>query len=365
MNHRQQIHMARAVQLARRGQYSASPNPRVGCVIERDNQVIGEGWHQWAGEGHAEVKALAAVTRAGHNARGATLYVTLEPCSHHGLTPPCAEALVNAQVAKVIYGMADPNPKVSGRGLQILRDAGIRVAGPVLEEEVGRLNPGFCKRMRDGLPRVTVKLAMSLDGRTAMASGESQWITGPAARADVQRLRAGSCAIVTGIGTVLQDDPAMRVRAPELAADRGGQQQLRQPLKVVVDSRGQLPESASIRRQPGDLLVVTAGAAVAGVDTLCLAGDAGQVDLQALLKELARRQCNEVLVEAGAELAGAFVEAGLADRLVIYMAPTLLGSSARPLLHLPFEKMAEQLKLTITDTRALGDDIRFTAAPGQ
>ena len=349
--------------MARRGRYTTSPNPRVGCVVERNGEIIGEGWHQWAGEGHAEVNALAAAERAGHNAKGAAVYVTLEPCSHHGLTPPCAEALVGAQVAKVVYGMADPNPKVSGRGLQVLRDAGIQVEGPVLEQQARDLNPGFCKRMRHGLPRVTVKLAMSLDGRTAMASGESQWITGPAARSDVQRLRAGSCAIVTGIGTVLHDDPAMTVRAAELAAERGGEQALRQPLKVVVDSCGRLPADASIRRQPGELLVVTAGAGVAGVDTLCLAGDAGRVDLPALLKELAGRQSNEVLVEAGAELAGAFVGAGLVDRLVVYMAPTLLGGRARPLLDLPFEKMAEQLKLTVTDARAVGEDIRITAVP--
>ena len=354
-----QANMARAVQLARRGHYTTSPNPRVGCVIERNGEVIGEGWHQWAGEGHAEVNALAA---AGDVA-GATAYVTLEPCSHQGLTGPCAEALVKAQVGKVIYGMEDPNPKVSGRGLQILRDAGIEVEGPVLQAECEQLNPGFCKRMREGLPRVTVKLAMSLDGRTAMASGESQWITGPAARADVQKLRAASCAIVTGISTVMHDNPAMTVRDTALAAECHGKPQIRQPLKVVVDSKGQLPAEAKIRQQPGELLVITAGPQVDGAESLALPADAGNVDLSALLQELARRQCNEVLVEAGAELAGAFVEAGLVDQLVIYMAPKLLGSQARPLLNLPFEKMAEQLQLTITDTRTVGDDIRITAVP--
>ncbi|MDM3872066.1 bifunctional diaminohydroxyphosphoribosylaminopyrimidine deaminase/5-amino-6-(5-phosphoribosylamino)uracil reductase RibD [Porticoccus sp. W117] len=359
MNTTDQIHMARAVQLARCGRYTTSPNPRVGCVIERDGVVIGEGWHQWAGEGHAEVNALAA---AG-DASGATVYVTLEPCSHQGLTGPCAEALVNANVAKVIYGMEDPNPKVAGRGLQFLRDAGIAVEGPLLEAQCQQLNPGFCKRMTSDLPRVAVKLAMSIDGRTAMASGESQWITGPAARADVQKLRASSCAIVTGIGTVLQDDPAMTVRDNDLGALRAGQQHIRQPLKVVVDSAGKLPVDATIRNQPGELLVVTAGASVSDAESIALPADSGQVDLLALLQELARRQCNEVLVEAGAELAGAFVEAGLVDQLVIYQAPTLLGSSALPLLNLPFEKMAEQLQLTITDTRTVGDDIRITAVP--
>ncbi|MGS2722813.1 bifunctional diaminohydroxyphosphoribosylaminopyrimidine deaminase/5-amino-6-(5-phosphoribosylamino)uracil reductase RibD [Porticoccus sp. GXU_MW_L64] len=358
MNAAAHTHMARAVQLARRGRYTTTPNPQVGCVIERDGVVIGEGWHQWAGEGHAEVNALAA---AG-DASGATVYVTLEPCSHRGLTGPCAQALIDAKVATVVYGMEDPNPKVAGRGLQLLRDAGITVEGPLLQAQCQQLNPGFCKRMTSGLPRVTIKLAMSLDGRTAMASGESQWITGPAARADVQKLRAASCAVVTGIGTVLHDDPAMTVRDNCLAAERNDKPVIRQPLKVVVDSRGQLPAKANIRQQPGDLLVVTAGAEVSGVNSLSLT-DSNRVDLQALLRELGRRQCNEVLVEAGAELAGAFVEAGLVDRLVIYQAPILLGSSARPLLNLPFEKMAQQMTLTIIDTRTVGSDIRITAVP--
>ena len=357
----QQCRMAQAIQLAQRGHYSTSPNPRVGCIIERDGEVIAEGWHQWAGEGHAEVNALVAAGRAGHSVKDSTVYVTLEPCSHHGLTPPCAEALVKAQVATVVYGMDDPNPKVSGCGLHVLRDAGIEVIGPVLAAEAESLNPGFCKRMRDKLPRVTVKLAMSLDGRTAMANGDSQWITGPAARADVQRLRAGSCAVVTGIGTVLHDDPAMTVRQPELAVERNGEQILRQPLKIVVDSQGRLPADANIRTQPGELMVVTAGVEVDSAETLPLPGQNGRVDLLALLHVLAERDCNEVLVEAGAELAGAFVNAGLVDQLVIYMAPGLLGSSARPLLDLPFGKMADQLKLSINDIRTVGDDIRITA----
>ncbi|MCV6605657.1 MAG: bifunctional diaminohydroxyphosphoribosylaminopyrimidine deaminase/5-amino-6-(5-phosphoribosylamino)uracil reductase RibD [Porticoccaceae bacterium] len=359
MTHTDQTYMARAIQLARRGRYSTSPNPRVGCVIVRDGQVIGEGWHQWAGEGHAEGNALAMA----YDATGATVYVTLEPCSHQGLTGPCAQALINAGTGRLVYGMEDPNPKVSGRGLQLLRDAGITVEGPVLETQCRQLNPGFCKRMLTGLPRLTVKLAMSLDGRTAMASGESQWITGPAARADVQKLRAGSCAIVTGIGTVLQDDPAMTVRDSALAVERNGKATLRQPLKVVLDSNGQLPANAAIRTQPGELLVVTSGAQVDGVEQLVFTGDGGRVNLSALLHELARRQCNEVLVEAGAELAGAFVAAGLVDELIIYQAPVLLGSNARPLLQLPLDKMAEQVKLTITDTRMVGDDIRITALP--
>lgn len=352
--------MARAIELAQRGHYTTSPNPRVGCVIEKDGEIVGEGWHQWAGEGHAEVNALKA---AGDAAEGATVYVTLEPCSHYGRTPPCAEALIKAKVAAVVYGMQDPNPQVAGRGLQMLRDAGIEVVGPVLEAEAEALNPGFCKRMRTGTPRVTVKLAMSLDGRTAMESGESKWITGPAARSDVQKLRASSCAIVTGIGTVLHDDPAMTVRAEQLNLEGAEEIVRRQPLRVVVDSKGQFPLSAQMTKVGGELLIATAGADVDGQQTIVLASDGGRIDLPALLQELATRNCNEVLVEAGAELAGAFVEAGLVDQLVIYQAPKLLGSRARPLLSLPFDTMAEQLNLQITDVRQVGDDLRITAIP--
>ncbi|UTW46674.1 bifunctional diaminohydroxyphosphoribosylaminopyrimidine deaminase/5-amino-6-(5-phosphoribosylamino)uracil reductase RibD [bacterium SCSIO 12696] len=353
--------MAQAIQLARRGLYTTSPNPRVGCLIEQDGELIGEGWHQWAGQGHAEVNALADAAGNSAAVNGATVYVTLEPCSHSGRTAPCADALIDAQVARVVYGMEDPNPSVAGRGLQRLRDAGIDVVGPLLEQQAQQLNPGFCKRMSQQLPWVTVKMASSLDGRTAMASGESQWITGAAARADVQKLRARSCAVVTGIGTVLHDDPQMTVRAVELGAQCHGQPLIRQPLKVVVDSQGQLPGAANIRQQPGELLAVTAGPQVDGVETRVMLGANGQVDLLALLQELAKRQCNEVLVEAGAELAGAFVAAGLVDQLVVYQAPCLLGSGARPLLSLPIEKMDQQHKLDIQDVRMIGEDMRITA----
>ncbi len=358
--------MARAVVLARRGWQGTSPNPRVGCVLVRDAVAVGEGWHCRAGEPHAEVYALRA---AGGRARGATAYVTLEPCSHHGRTPPCAEALVSAGVARVVYGMEDPFSAVAGRGLQRLREAGIRVDGPVLEAEVRRLNPGYIKRQQSGLPRVTVKMAMSLDGRTAMASGESQWITGPAARADVQRLRAASCAIVTGIGTVLHDDARLTVRDPALSVDSEAGPWLRQPLRVVLDRKGQLPDNAALLREPGPVLQVCAPgvAGVVGVDSWFLpADDSGAAPgraLGALLEELGRRHCNEVLVEAGPRLAGAFVAAGLVDRLVLYMAPRLLGSAARPLFELPFDTMAQSLPLAVTDWRSVGTDWRITLEP--
>jgi diaminohydroxyphosphoribosylaminopyrimidine deaminase/5-amino-6-(5-phosphoribosylamino)uracil reductase len=357
VNHQQ--FMARAIILATRGIYTTSPNPSVGCIIVKDGRIVGEGWTAPAGGPHAEINALRA---AGENSRSATAYVTLEPCSHHGKTPPCAEALVAAGIGRVVYGMTDPNPQVSGRGLQCLRSANVEVVGPVMAEQCEALCAGFCKRMRTGLPRITVKLAMSLDGRTAMASGESKWITADPARRDVQKLRAKSCAIVTGIGTVLHDDPSMTVRADDLGDPALSHQALiRQPLRVVVDSKGQLPANAKIATLPGQLLVATASEYSLGVESIALPSDKGQVDLIGLLKELAHRDCNEVLVEAGAELAGAFVSLGLVDQLVIYIAPKLLGSNARPLLNLPLDEMSQQQGLVINDLRMVGADIRVTA----
>lgn len=351
--------MARAIRLARRGWNGVTPNPRVGCVLVREGELVGEGWHCRAGEPHAEVHALRS---AGARARGATAYVTLEPCSHHGRTAPCAEALVSAGVARVVYGMQDPFSAVAGRGLERLRAAGVEVHGPVLEAEAAALNPGYIKRQRSGLPRLTVKLAMSLDGRTAMASGESQWITGPEARADVQRLRAASCAVVTGIGTVLHDDARLSVREPSLAVNCTAGPWLRQPLRVVLDRSGQLPDNAALLREPGPILHVTAtDRGVAGVDHWQLPPDSDA--LQGLLRELAGRGCNEVLVEAGPRLAGAFVAAGLVDELVLYIAFKLLGSAARPLLELPFDTLAQSVPLTVTDERAVGADRRLTLTP--
>lgn len=331
--------MARAIELARGGWYSARPNPRVGCVITKDKHIIAEGFHRKAGEAHAEIDALQSL---GGSAKGATVYVTLEPCCHTGKTPPCSDALVKAGVARVVYGMTDPNPLVSSKGLRRLRDAGIAVDGPVMEMQCAALNRGFIKRMQTGLPFVRVKLAMSLDGRTAMANGESQWITGEAAREDVQRLRAESCAIITGIGTVLADDPALTVRSTQLPAEARTQQ----PLRVILDRQQRLPKNAKVLQGPGETLVVH-----------------DSNNLRSLLKTLGDKQCNEVLVEAGATLAGAFVQQQLVDELVIYMAPMLLGSTARPLLELPLTSIKDQLKLNIIDIQPMHHDWRIIATP--
>ncbi|MFA5531698.1 MAG: bifunctional diaminohydroxyphosphoribosylaminopyrimidine deaminase/5-amino-6-(5-phosphoribosylamino)uracil reductase RibD [Thiohalomonadaceae bacterium] len=346
--------MARALQLAERGLETTSPNPRVGCVLVRDGRVVGEGWHEFAGGPHAEIVALR---EAGSAVQGATAYVTLEPCSHHGRTPPCADALVAAGVARVVAAMEDPNPKVAGNGLARLRAAGVQVASGLMAAQAEALNPGFAKRMRSGLPYVRVKSAMSLDGRTAMASGESKWITSEAARLDVQHLRARSCAIVTGVGTVLADDPAMTVRLPG---------HRRQPLRVVVDAQLRTPPAARILRGGALLATLTRDTdealAAAGATLVPMPAKAGRVDLEALLRRLAEQEVNEVLVEAGAVLAGAFVSAGLVDELVIYLAPKLMGHGARGLFELPgLNTMAQALPLTISDVRAVGRDWRVTA----
>ncbi|SFW72593.1 diaminohydroxyphosphoribosylaminopyrimidine deaminase [Pseudomonas sp. NFACC09-4] len=358
-------YMARALELARRGHYTTHPNPRVGCVIVRDGQIVGEGWHVRAGEPHAEVHALHA---AGELARGATAYVTLEPCSHHGRTPPCADALVNAGVARVVAAMQDPNPEVAGRGLQRLAQAGIATQSGVLEGEARKLNEGFLKRMEHGLPFVRVKLAMSLDGRTAMQSGESQWITGPAARSAVQRLRAQASVVLTGADTVLADNARLTVRADELGLD--AQQTAlvmsRPPLRVLVDGRLRVPLDAPFFKA-GPALVATCMAVeeqyANGPECMIVAGDDGQVDLHRLLKALAARGVNEVLVEAGPRLAGAFARQGLVDEFQIFIAGKFLGSSARPLLDWPLAQMKDAAELKITEIRAVGDDWRVIAIP--
>ena len=361
--------MSRALMLAERGLYTTEPNPRVGCVLVADGEVVGEGWHVRAGEGHAEVNALA---QAGERARGATAYVTLEPCSHFGKTPPCADALIKAGVSRMVAAMQDPNPQVAGNGLQRLREAGIAVECGLLEEQARALNPGFIKRMQQGLPWVRVKLAMSLDGRTAMASGESKWITGPAARADVQRLRARSGAVVSGVDSVLLDDSALTVRASELGlpSDEAAAAAERQPLRVLIDSLRRVPLEQRFFREAGPSLVISTSAEqaaddylAAGSELLAVPGADGKVDLQAVLQILAARGCNEVLVEAGAGLSGAFWRAGLVDELIVYMAPRLLGSQARPLMQLPFESMSEAMDVAVTDMRAIGQDWRITARP--
>ena len=349
-------HMARALTLSRRGLTSTDPNPRVGCVLVKDGTLVGEGWHARAGEAHAEVIALDA---AGARARGATAYVTLEPCCHYGRTPPCTDALLNAGVIRVVAAMADPNPQVAGRGLDLLRAAGVVVDCGLLEAEARALNPGFIQRMTTGRPWVRVKLAMSLDGRTALASGESQWLTGEAARQDVQRLRARASAILTGIGTVLADDPSLNVRLPEAT---------RQPLRVILDSELRTPPTARTLRLPGSVLIFTAVADPAAQEPLRAAGadivvapHTGQgLDLHAVMAELARRECNELQVECGPTLAGALLQAGLLDELIIYLAPLLLGDKARGLFQLPeLMRMSERTELEILDMRAVGRDWRL------
>lgn len=347
--------MRQALELAALGTNTTTPNPAVGCVlVDAAGAKVGEGYHQQAGGPHAEVHALRA---AGERARGATAYVTLEPCNHQGRTGPCSQALIDAGVARVVYGMVDPNPLVSGQGLARLQAAGIEVIGPCLEAEAQQLNRGFIKRMRDGRPFVTCKLAMSLDGRTAMASGESKWITGPAAREDVQRLRARSCAIITGIGTVLADDPSMTWRSQPAGVTR-------QPLRVVLDRHLQTPPHAAILQQPGTTWLISPKAAPVASPLAPFVKTLAD-DLPALMAWLASHGCNQVLLEAGARLAGRFLAAGLIDELVVYMAPTLLGSSARPLVELPLAQMSEQVLLRIQSISPVGDDWKILAVPGK
>lgn len=362
------FYMARALELARKGIYSAHPNPRVGCVIVRDGEVVGEGWHVRAGEPHAEVYALR---QAGEKARGATAYVTLEPCSHHGRTPPCADALVSAGIGRVVAAMQDPNPDVAGRGLLRLMNAGIAVQSGVLESEARAINKGFLKRMEHGMPYVRVKLAMSLDGRTAMASGESKWITGPEARSAVQRLRAQSSVVLTGADTVLADGARLTVRPDELGlnAELTALAVTRPPLRVLVDGRLRVPLDAPFFKADTALVVTCAAASAReryqeqGHELLALPSSGGHVDLRKLLLELAARGVNDVLVEAGPRLAGAFTRLGLVDEFQIFVAGKFMGSSARPLLDLPLAQMSESLELNILEMRAVGNDWRVTAVP--
>ena len=351
--------MARALQLAERGLWTTSPNPRVGCVIVRDGVIVGEGWHEKAGEPHAEVHALRA---AGERARGATAYVTLEPCSHHGRTPPCAEGLIAAGVARVVAAMQDPNPLVAGRGLALLQAAGIETACGLLENEARELNIGFVSRMTRGRPWLRLKAAASLDGKTALNNGVSQWITGPDARRDGHRWRARACAILTGIGTVRDDDPQLLVRDVETT---------RQPLRVVVDSRLETPLTARIL-QGGPVLVAAAVddqekadlLRSAGADVLVLPNADGKVELPALLAELGRRGINEVHAEAGFKLNGSLLREGLVDELLLYLAPCLIGHQASGLFNLPeLISLDGKRALTIRDLRQIGQDIRLIARP--
>lgn len=359
-----QAMMRRAIELADRGRYSNHPNPRVGCVITQGERIVGEGWHRKWGEAHAEVHALEA---AGEAARGATAYVTLEPHCYQGRTPPCTDALIRAGVRRVVCGAPDPNPRVRGAGVRQLEAAGLQVEVGLLNDEVRELNLGFEKRMTTGRPRVRVKIAASLDGRAALANGASRWITGAAARADVQRLRAESSAVLTGIETVLADDPRLNVRDP--AIELHG----REPLRVVLDTRLRMPHSARILKAGGEVLVFTAaqraGAAVKleGAGAKVIAGqldEEGRIALSHVLEELGRRQCNDVLVEAGPTLAGRFLQLGLADELIVYLAPVLLGPDARPMAVLAgLNRVEDAARYTLMHLRRVGDDVKLVFRP--
>jgi diaminohydroxyphosphoribosylaminopyrimidine deaminase/5-amino-6-(5-phosphoribosylamino)uracil reductase len=390
---RDAFYMARAIHLAKRGRYTTDPNPRVGCVLVRNDVVIGEGWHVKAGLGHAEVEALKNV----QDAKGATAYVTLEPCSHHGRTPPCCDALIKAGVARVVVAMQDPNPQVSGSGLEKLKAAGIEVSCGVLQEDALALNRGFIKRMTENRPFVRSKLAMSLDGRTAMASGESKWITSDAARADVHRLRAESSAILTGINTVLADDPALNARVdwvasapdrlrhfrppwmeevPTTAGSSHGhhpwQSDVEQPVRVVLDTQLKMPVTAQMARLPGRSLILTCSQdeqkqhvlQQAGFEVYQLADSNGRLDLHEVMSFLAQQQINELLVEAGSILNGALLAEGLVDEWVIYMAPCILGDQGRGLFNLPgLQRMADKKQLKLRDVRQVGQDLKLTYTP--
>jgi diaminohydroxyphosphoribosylaminopyrimidine deaminase/5-amino-6-(5-phosphoribosylamino)uracil reductase len=356
---RDAFYMARAISLAKKGRYTTDPNPRVGCVLVRNDGVIGEGWHVKAGQGHAEVEALKNTP----DAKGATAYVTLEPCSHQGRTPPCCDALIKAGVSRVVAAMQDPNPQVSGRGLERLKAAGIEVICGVLQEDAQALNRGFIKRMTDNRPYVRSKLAMSLDGRTAMASGESQWITSDKSRADVQQLRAESSAILTGINTVLADDPALNARVDE---------DVLQPIRVVLDTHLNMQVSAKMAKLPGRSLILTCvedqqkqqALQQAGFEVYQLPGKDGRLDLHAVMEFLAGQQINELLVEAGSVLNGALLDEGLVDEYIIYMAPCILGDQGRGLFNLPgLQLMADKKQLKLRDIRQVGPDLKLTFIP--
>ncbi|OIR08501.1 riboflavin biosynthesis protein RibD [mine drainage metagenome] len=349
--------MAQALHLAERGVWTTSPNPRVGCVLVRDGKVVGEGWHERAGEPHAEVHALRA---AGSAARGATAYVTLEPCSHHGRTPPCADALISARVKRVVVATQDLNPLVAGQGVDRLRAAGIDVECGLMEAAARELNIGFFSRMTRGMPWVRSKIAASLDGRTALANGTSKWITGEAARHDVQHWRARSCAVLTGIGTVLADDPQLNVREPATE---------RQPLRVVVDSGLRISPRARIV-QDGPILIFTASTdsekqrslIACGAEVVTAADADGRVDLAGVMRDLGKRGINEVLVEAGRTLNGGLIRAGLVDELVLYLAPQFLGDAARGMADIgELAQLNQHIVLQWNDVRQVGSDLRIVA----
>jgi diaminohydroxyphosphoribosylaminopyrimidine deaminase/5-amino-6-(5-phosphoribosylamino)uracil reductase len=351
--------MARALQLAWLGRFTAHPNPRVGCVLVRDGRIVGDGWHERTGEPHAEASALA---KAGAAAKGATAYVTLEPCSHEGKTPPCAAALIAAGVSEVVVAMKDPHPKVSGSGMEALRRAGVGIRCGLMAAEAASLNEGFLSRVGRGRPFLRMKIAASLDGATAMSDGQSQWITGLESRTDVQRFRAASGAVMTGVGTVLADDPALTVRDPALHA--------MQPVRVVLDSRLRMPLSACMLALPGRTVIFCHDDArrkpleVAGATVHRCAAQEDRVDAGCVLQELAVMEINDLFVEAGRVLAGSLLAAGLVDELVIYQAPHIMGSETRGMFETPgWRRLDQRLDLEIRDVRRFGADTRIVARP--
>ncbi|MDO6497646.1 bifunctional diaminohydroxyphosphoribosylaminopyrimidine deaminase/5-amino-6-(5-phosphoribosylamino)uracil reductase RibD [Photobacterium sanguinicancri] len=366
--------MLHALQLAKRGRFTTAPNPNVGCVIAQGDHIVGQGYHYQAGQPHAEVFALR---EAGERAKGATAYVTLEPCSHYGRTPPCAEALVKANVTRVVCAMVDPNPKVAGRGIAMLEAAGIEVQTGLLEADAKALNRGFIKRMQTGLPFVQLKLAASLDGRTALANGESKWITSPQARADVQAYRAQAGAILSTSATVLADDPSLNVRWSELSADIQAdypQTNLRQPTRIIIDSQNRVSPTCRLAQLPGQTLLARRQCdqlawpeSVQQITVPCsdtTSSDTAQIDLKVLMQQLVRdHDINHIWVEAGAGLAGALINAKLVDELILYQAPKLMGSDSRGLVGLlGLTSMSHVPTLTISDVRTVGPDIRITAS---
>jgi diaminohydroxyphosphoribosylaminopyrimidine deaminase/5-amino-6-(5-phosphoribosylamino)uracil reductase len=360
--------MQRAIYLAKRGHFTTSPNPRVGCVIVLNGEVVGEGFHKKAGQGHAEVYALK---QAGSKAKGATAYITLEPCSHFGLTPPCAEALIKAKVGHVIAAMVDPDPRVSGRGLERLANGGITTEFGLLEQDARALNPGFIKLMTTKLPYVRCKLAASLDGKTAMASGESQWITSTEARSDVQRLRAQSCGVICGAGSVIFDDAKMTVRWNVLGELKNtyAESDIRQPVRIIIDGKNRLTPDLAIFKTTSKILLIRhtiennqAWPHFVEQVTIAKTAESEHIDLRLLLAYLAQQGLNDILIESGAELAGAFISANLVDELVLYQAPKLLGSDGKGLVNMPtILQLSDAKSVDIDDIRMVGKDIRITA----
>jgi diaminohydroxyphosphoribosylaminopyrimidine deaminase/5-amino-6-(5-phosphoribosylamino)uracil reductase len=372
--------MAYALQLAKKGRYTARPNPCVGCVLVATTNgvehIVGQGWHYRAGEAHAEVNAINDARKNKYNTKNAVAYVTLEPCVHKAKTGPCTQALITAEISRAVYGMEDPNPLVAGQGLQALIDAGISVDGPLLEQEAKDLNKGFVRRMLVKKPWVRCKIAASLDGRTAMANGESQWITGSEARADVQKWRASSCAIISGIGSVLQDDSRLTIRKDQLCLPNVDEVLANPPLRVLLDTHLQIPLDAAILKPDAKTLLIvsrqTLDAAQAKIANILELGDHlsvisvsvdedNKLSLPEVLSALAKLECNEVLLESGSKLAGAFLQKELVDELVIYQAPIFLGHKARPMFDLPLDKMSQKKTLKIIDQRSFGQDTRMIA----